>query len=89
MTSTHEETELTPELISRVMKLSREDLGRLVGLALDELDEPMDDPESVRDSWRELLANRWKAIQNGAIPTVSAADAIAYARQRLAERTGR
>lgn len=43
MTPTTPETELTPDLIERVMKLSAESKDRLLGLLLDELDGPPDD----------------------------------------------
>ena len=76
------ESELTPELIERVLKLSRENLGRLVGLALDHLDRPPEDPEAVKQAWREEHARRWEAIRTGAT-TYTPEEALAYARERL------
>ena len=81
--TTTPESELTPELIERVLKLSRENLGRLVGLALDRLDSAPDDPEAVKQAWREEHARRWEAIRTGAVVTYTPEDAIAYARERL------
>jgi hypothetical protein len=80
------ETELTPDLIERVMGLSRDNLGRLIGLALDQLDGPPDDPEAVKTAWQAELARRWELIRTGAMPTYTAEEAVAYARQRLRER---
>ena len=85
-TITAAETELTTELVDRVMKLSRESLGSLLGLALDHLDGPPDDPEAVKSAWRAELTRRWHAIQSGANPTYTPEEAISYARQRLHER---
>lgn len=81
--TTTPETELTPELVDRVLNLSRENLGRLVGLALDHLDTPPADPEVVRAARREEHTRRWEAIQSGAVPTYTPEEAIAYARERL------
>jgi hypothetical protein len=77
------ESELTPELIERVLKLSRENLGRLVGLALDCLDGASDDPETVKKVWRDEHTRRWEAIRSGAMPTYTPEEALAYARERL------
>jgi hypothetical protein len=80
------EADLTPELIDRVMKLSRESLGRLIGLALEHLDGPDDDPVAVKEAMRAELTRRWELIRSGAAPTYTPAEAIAYARERLRQR---
>ncbi len=77
------EAELTPELIERVMRLSRENLGQLVELALDQLDGTPANPEQVEIAWRQELTRRWDEIRNSEVLTYSPAEAIAYSRQRL------
>ena len=77
------EAELTPELIERVMRLSRENLGQLVELALDQLDGTPANPEQVEIAWRQELTRRWDEIRSSEVLTYSPAEAIAYARQRL------
>lgn len=77
------ETELTPELIDRVMRLSRDDLGRPVGLALDRLDGPAADPDAAMAAMREELTRRWGEMRTGAAPTYTPAGVIAYARERV------
>jgi hypothetical protein len=86
MTTETPDTDLTPELIDRVMKLSRDNMGRLIGLVLDELDGPADDPEAVKAATRAELTRRWEGIRSGAVPTYTPAEAIAYARERLRQR---
>ncbi len=81
--STTPQTELTPELIDRVLKLSPESLGRLVGLAIERLDGPADNSDAAKAAMRAELTRRWEEIRTGAAPTYTPAEAIAYARERL------
>ena len=84
-TATLENPEIR-ELIVRGLKLSREDREEVMLELLDSLEEQADDPVVVRESWQATLSARWKAIQNGSMPTVSAAEAIEHARERLRKR---
>jgi hypothetical protein len=82
------ESELTPELIERVMRLSPESLGRLVGLALERLDVPPDDPEEVKKAWKEEIARRIEAYRRGEVVALDAAGSGERIRARLRERFG-
>ena len=82
------ESELTPELIDRVLKLSPESLGRLVTLALERLGPPADDPAEVKAAWREEIARRWKEIETGQVELLDARESAARLRQHLREKFG-
>ena len=75
------ETELTPELIERVMKLSPENRQRLIGLL--GAAEPVPVPPPVGDAayWKAEIARRIEAIQNGTMKTYTLEEAVAYWRQ--------
>jgi putative addiction module component (TIGR02574 family) len=77
------ETELTPELIERVMKLSPENREKFALLLLDSLDGPPDDPEEVRKGWKDEIARRVEDVQAGRVGLVDADQALAEMRQRL------
>ena len=79
------ELELTPDLVERVMKLSAESKDKLVGMLMEDLDGPADDPEVVRAEWRAEIARRVEAVRSGAMKTYSVEETLAYLRQRLAE----
>jgi hypothetical protein len=75
------ETELTPDLIERVMKLSPENRRRLIGLL--DAEEPIPVPPPVGDAayWKAEIARRIAAIQDGTMKTYTLEEAIAYWRQ--------
>lgn len=55
------ETELTPELLDRVMKLSAANQDKLISLMLDQRETAADDREGVRDE----LTRRWEQFKQG------------------------
>ena len=86
MTTATDETELTPELVERVLKLSPESRGRLLGL----LDPPPTpawaaDPDALRAE----LQRRIEAVENGTMKTYTIEETMAYLRQVAAEGSGR
>lgn len=86
--TTTPESELTPELIDRVMKLSPENLGRLVTIALEHLGPPPEDPAEVQTAWRDVIARRWKDIESGQVQLLDARESAARLRQHLREKFG-
>ncbi len=72
------ETELTPDLIDRVRKLSPQSKDKLVGLLLDELEGPPDDPEEVRKAWKDEIARRIEAVRNGTMKTYTLEETMEY-----------
>lgn len=83
MTPTHE-TELTPDLIDRVKRLSAGAKERLREL----LDAEADDPAAVRRAWSDELAKRIADIDSGAVTLIPADEVFAAARRRLADTLG-
>jgi hypothetical protein len=88
MTPATPESELTPDLIERVMKLSAESQDMLVALLLDEQAGPLPDPDEVGRAWRDVIARRVEDVKVGRVVLVDAKQALAEARQRLRERHG-
>lgn len=86
--TTTPESELTPELIERVMKLSPENLGRLVTLALEHLGPPAENPAEVKKAWGDEIARRWKEIESGQVQMLDARESAARLRQHLREKFG-
>ena len=86
--STTNDTDLTPELIDRVMRLSAANKDRLVGLLVAGEDGLADEPDAVREAWRAELARRVADVESGRVATVDADEVLAQARQRLRERYG-
>ncbi|MCE9562436.1 MAG: hypothetical protein K8U57_10325 [Planctomycetes bacterium] len=83
------ETELTPELIERVLKLSHKSLGRLVEIALDHLGpSPNENLEEVKTAWRDEIARRVTSIVDGTAVLVDGKESLARMRKRLAEKYG-
>jgi putative addiction module component (TIGR02574 family) len=82
------ETELTPDLIDRGLKLSPENRERFALLLLDSLDGPPDDPEEVSKGWKDEIARRVADVQIGRVGLVDADQALAEMRQRLREKYG-
>lgn len=79
------DTELTSELIDRVMKLSprsRERLMELLGAA-----DPIPVPPPVGDAahWKAEIARRIEAVKNGTMKTYTLEEAMAYWREVAAE----
>lgn len=74
------ETELTPELIERVMKLSHESREKLLGL-LEEVT-PIPRPPPVGDAayWKAEIARRIAAVENGTMKTYTIEETMAYLR---------
>ncbi|HET6574820.1 MAG TPA: hypothetical protein VFG68_14540 [Fimbriiglobus sp.] len=79
MTPTTPETELTPDLIERVMKLSAENKDRLFGLLLDDPDEP---PDVVTD-WPAEIQRRLESIAVGGVRLMTREESDAAIRERL------
>ena len=86
--TTTPETELTPELIDRVMKLAPESLGRLVALALERIDPPPENQEAVNQSWRDEIARRVASIDDGTAVYVDAKESAARLLNRIREKYG-
>ena len=86
--TTTPETELTPELLNRVMKLSPDNLGRLVTLALEHLGPTAENPAEVKKAWREEIARRWKEIESGKVEMLDARESAARLRQHIREKFG-
>jgi len=78
------ETELTPELLERVMKLSAENKDKLIGLILDDRESESDDREAVRDE----LTRRWEQYKRGTERTYTLDEVVAYLRAQQARRGG-
>ena len=86
--ATLSETELTPELIERVMKLSRENMGRLIGIAFNHLEGPPEDPEAVQLAWKNELTKRIHEIESGSVQLVDGRESLARMRHQLREKYG-
>ncbi len=79
MTPATPEAELTPDLIERVMKLSPENKDRLLGLLLDDPDEP---PDAVTD-WPAEIRRRLEAIAAGNARLMTREESDAAIRERF------
>ncbi|MBY0459675.1 MAG: hypothetical protein K2V38_20335 [Gemmataceae bacterium] len=88
MTTATDETELTPELVERVLKLSPASRDRLLGL-LDPPPPPTPDWAAAPDALRAELQRRIEAVENGTMKTYTIDETTAYLRQVAAERSGR
>ena len=86
--STTPHSELTPDLIDRVMSLTTADKDKLVDLLVTGGSGPPDDPDAGRDVWRAEFARRIEDIRAGRITPIDARQALADARQRLRHRYG-
>ena len=79
MTPAIPETELTPDLIERVMKLSAESKDSLIGILLDDPDGP---PDAVAD-WPAEIRRRLEAIAAGDVRLMTRQESDAAIRERL------
>jgi putative addiction module component (TIGR02574 family) len=79
------DTELTPELIERVMKLSPENRDRLIGLL--GASPPIPAPPAVGDwaYWKEEIKRRIEAVERGEMKTVTPEELHANVRKALEE----
>ena len=78
-------TTTTPEAeadIDQALKLSAPEREAIFLRLRDSLEVP-DDPAAVKEATRVELQRRWDAIQRGEVPTYTAEEAIAYAREQL------
>ena len=80
------ETELTPELIDRVMKLSPESKDQLLDLLLGESEGPPDNPEVMKREWQEEIARRIEDIKTGRVQLLDADEALTRLEERLRQR---
>ena len=87
MTTVADETELTPELVERVLKLSPASRDRLLGLLAPERPPPLG--EADRAALRAELQRRHDAVLDGSMPTYTIEETMAYLRQVAAEGSGR
>lgn len=86
MTPATPETELTPELIERVKKLSEKNKDRLVGLLLDELDGPPDN-RSAEEIAAEIK-RRSDDYHAGSVKLLTPAEVEQNVRETLRRRYG-
>ena len=83
-------SELTPDLIARVFKLSPADRERLGLLLLDSTPDPADGPDEtpadVRKAWTEEIVRRVEAYDRGEVRASDWRESLARVRQQLRER---
>jgi putative addiction module component (TIGR02574 family) len=85
MTPTTTESELTPELLERVMKLSPDNKDKLIALLLDELDGPPDRQKGIPEAWKDEIARRIADIQAGRVQLVDADEVLCKMREKYGE----
>lgn len=78
--ATTSETELTPELIERVLKLSPENRDRLIGLL--GASPPIPEPPVIGDwtYWKAEIARRIAAVESGEMKTYTIKETMEYLR---------
>ncbi|VTU02046.1 unnamed protein product [Gemmataceae bacterium] len=79
------ETELTPELIERVMRLSPESQARLRELLGEGPPVPELEPVGDWAYWKAEIKRRIDAVENGTMKTYSLQETMEYLRQVAAE----
>lgn len=78
------------ELLSEVLKLSREQRARFAHeLLLSLEDEPFEDPATVEAAWAEVLERRAREVLNGTSKSVDARQAVENVRAQLQADRGR
>ena len=78
MTLTESELNETRELIARARKLSPAAREKLVQELCDDVDGPENDPEAIKQAWREEIRRRIEAIQNGTMKMYTIEETMAY-----------
>ena len=80
-------TNLTPELLEQVKKLTPAEKDRLI-LWLEIEAEEADDAEDVKREWKDELARRIAAYDRGEVQAVDAFEDLEQLRQELIQRYG-
>jgi putative addiction module component (TIGR02574 family) len=80
------ETELTPELLERVMKLSQENRDKLISLLTGEPPIPGPSPVGDWEYWKAEINRRIEDIESGRVKALSHEEAMAVIRKAREER---
>jgi len=86
MTPQPAETELTPELIERVMKLSQENREKLIGLLGGEPPIPDLPPVGDWEYWKAEIKRRIDDVESGRVKTYSLEETLEHMQKAMDER---
>jgi len=71
-------SQLTPELVDQLMKLSPDDRVELGNILLDSVEYPGMGPDEIKQAWRDESARRIEAVRNGTMKTYTLEETMEY-----------